>query len=495
MSGCALPINEKLELAVKKKILVANRGEIAIRLIRAIHELGCTAVAVYEKTDDKSRHIRLADEAILLGDGPRVDYLNIAKVIAAAKKSGAEAIHPGYGFLAENPDFAKACEDAGIIFIGPSSKVIADLGNKVVARSIMAEAGIPMVPGTEDLPPGNEGFKRAKKFGREYGYPVMLKATCGGGGRGIRCIDDEVQLVEEIPAARAEALAAFNDDSVYLEKVVLKPKHVEVQVIADKTGKTLHLGTRDCSIQRRNQKLIEIAPSRVANPELLEEICQTAVRAAKAANYFNAGTVEFLIDHDFNYYFMEINTRIQVEHTVTEMITGIDIVRNQIKLAFGYELSFGQSDVQIRGHAIEMRINAEDPKNNFMPEGGKQVRVYRSTGGFGVRLDGFVYQGYDIPEVYDSLLVKLTVHGFTWDETVERVKRCLKDFAIVGPKTTIPFYLNIADDPDFISGDFNTSYLDTHPHLFHYDEEIGEAGKLARLIAEIHHCGENPFAS
>ncbi|WP_136796288.1 acetyl-CoA carboxylase biotin carboxylase subunit [Desulfosediminicola ganghwensis] len=480
---------------MKKKILVANRGEIAIRLIRAIQELDCTAVAVFEKPDERSRHIRLADEAVLLGDGPRKDYLDIAKVIQAAKRTGADAIHPGYGFLAENPEFAKACEAEGIVFIGPSSKVISDLGNKVIARQIMADAGIPMVPGTENLSHGDAGVQEAKAFGARYGYPVMLKATSGGGGRGIRLIENEFQLIEQIPVARSEALAAFNDDSVYLEKVVINPKHVEVQILADKAGKTLHLGTRDCSIQRRNQKLIEIAPSRVGNPELLEKICQTAVKAAKAANYLNAGTVEFLIDKDFNYYFMEINTRIQVEHTVTEMVTGIDIVRNQIKLAFGYELSFGQEDVQIRGHAIEVRINAEDPKNNFMPEGGKKVSVYRSTGGFGVRLDGFVYQGYEIPEVYDSLLVKMTVHGFTWDETVERMKRCLKNFAIVGPKTTIPFYLNVVDDPDFIKGDFNTSYLDTHPHLFHYEEEVGEAGKLAKLIAEIHHRGENPFAS
>jgi len=488
-------LQHNLREIVKKKILVANRGEIAIRLIRAIQELDCAAVAVYEKPDERSRHIRLADEAVLLGNGPRCDYLNIRKIIAAAKHTGADAIHPGYGFLAENPNFAKACEQEGIIFIGPSSKVIADLGNKVVARQIMAEAGIPMVPGTQNLPYGEEGVRQAMEFGRQYGYPVMLKATSGGGGRGIRRIETEEQLLKEIPVARAEAKAAFNDDSVYLEKVVVEPKHVEVQIIADRTGKTLHLGTRDCSIQRRNQKLIEIAPSRVANPELLEEICDTAVRAARAANYFNAGTVEFLIDKDLNYYFMEINTRIQVEHTVTEMITGIDIVRNQIKLAFGYPLSFGQEDVQIRGHAIEMRINAEDPKNNFMPEGGKKVSVYRSTGGFGVRLDGFVYQGYEIPEVYDSLLVKLTVHGFTWDETVGRVKRCLQNFAIVGPKTTIPFYLNIVDDPDFIRGDFNTSYLETHPQLFHYEEDSGEVSKLAKLIAEIHHRGQNPFAS
>jgi pyruvate carboxylase subunit A len=480
---------------VKKKILVANRGEIAIRIIRAIQELDCEAVAVYEKPDERSRHIRMADEAVLLGDGPRCDYLNIEKIVKAAIAVNADAIHPGYGFLAENPFFAKACEEAGILFIGPSSEVIANLGNKVVARQIMAEAGIPMVPGTKNLSQGREGIEEAKAFGLKYGYPVMLKATSGGGGRGIRLIECAEQLVDQIPVARSEALAAFNDDSVYLEKVVIRPKHVEVQILADNTGKTLHLGTRDCSIQRRNQKLIEIAPSMVARPELLEEICQTAVKAAKAANYFNAGTVEFLIDQDYNYYFMEINTRIQVEHTVTEMVTGIDIVRNMIKLAFGYPLSFDQEDVKLRGHAIEMRINAEDPKNNFMPEGGKRVTVYRSTGGFGVRLDGFVYQGYEIPEVYDSLLVKMTIHGFTWDETVGRVKRCLKNFVIAGPKTTIPFYLNIVNDKDFIKGNFDTSYLDAHPHLFHYEEDGSEVGKLARLIAEIHHRKMNPFSS
>jgi pyruvate carboxylase subunit A len=299
---------------------------------------------------------------------------------------------------------------------------------------------------------------------------------------------------EMIPVARAEALAAFNDDSVYLEKVVVNPKHVEVQILADGHGHTVHLGTRDCSIQRRNQKLIEIAPSMIKNAPLLEEICATAVKAAKAANYLNAGTVEFLIDKEQNYYFMEINTRVQVEHTVTEMITGIDIVRNQINIAFGKPLSFSQEDVQIRGHAIEVRINAEDPKNDFMPEGGKKVSVYRSTGGFGVRLDGFVYQGYVIPEVYDSLLVKLTVHGFTWEETVGRLKRCLYNFAIRGPKTTIPFYVNIANEKDFISGNFDTSYIETHPHIFHYDEDTSEAGKLAKFIAQIHYSRENPFA-
>lgn len=480
---------------MKKKILVANRGEIAIRLIRAIQELGYLAVAVYEAPDDMSRHIRIADEAILLGDGPRKDYLNIDKVIRAAKTSGAVAIHPGYGFLAENPFFAKACETAGIIFIGPSSEIISNLGNKVIARQIMAAAKIPMVPGTQNLPQGKEGIEEALLFARTYGYPVMLKATSGGGGRGIRLIESNDQLIDEIPVARSEALAAFNDDSVYLEKVVVNPKHVEVQILADKDGNTVHLGTRDCSIQRRNQKLIEIAPSMIDNQPLLDEICNTAVTAAKAADYFNAGTVEFLIDQDYNYYFMEINTRVQVEHTVTEMVTGIDIVRNQINLAFGNPLPFTQDDVQLRGHAIEVRINAEDPKNDFMPEGGKKVEVYRSTGGFGVRLDGFVYQGYVIPEVYDSLLVKLTVHGFTWDETVGRLIRCLRNYHIRGPKTTIPFYLNIAHEPDFVSGNFDTSYIETHPHIFVYEEDSSEVAKIAKLIAEIHHRKSNTFAA
>lgn len=479
---------------MSKKILVANRGEIALRIIRAIQELGYTAVAVYETPDNDALHIRVADEAVWLGDGPRCDYLNIDKVIAACRKSGADAVHPGYGFLAENPDFAKACEENGIVFIGPSSEVINNLGNKVIARSIMADAKIPMTPGTDNLKPGDEGIAEAMEFGKKYGYPIMLKATAGGGGRGIRRVENENQLRDELPVARAEAKAAFNDDSVYIEKVVVTPKHVEVQILADKKGNTVHLGSRDCSIQRRNQKLVEIAPALIKDEKLVNEICETAVRAAKAANYFNAGTVEFLVDKDMNYYFMEINTRVQVEHTVTEMVTGIDIVRTQIKLAFGKDLAFKQEDVQIRGFAIEMRINAEDPQNNFMPEGGKTVSVYRSPGGYGVRLDGFVYQGFTIPEVYDSLLVKLTVHGFSWNETVDRLRRCLTNYVIVGPKTTIPFYLNLIKEEDFKKGEFDTSFLETHPHLMNYEEKASEVNKLARLIAEIHHEQQNSYA-
>jgi len=485
----------KLRGAVlKKKIMVANRGEIALRIIRAIQELGHTAVVVYETPDNNALHIRVADEAIWLGDGPRCDYLNIDKVIAAARKANVHAIHPGYGFLAENPHFAKACEDSGIIFIGPTSEVISNLGNKVIARQIMKEAGIPMVPGTGNLTVGAAGMEEARAFAARYGYPVMLKATAGGGGRGIRRIDSDQQLREEYAMARSEAKAAFNDDSVYLEKVVLTPKHVEVQVICDGIGKYLHLGTRDCSIQRRNQKLVEIAPSLIKDHALLDAICATAVQAARAAGYRSAGTVEFLVDKDYNFYFMEINTRIQVEHTVTEMVTGIDIVRTMIKLALGTPLAFSQQDINIRGFAIELRINAEDPRNNFMPEGGKTVHVYRSPGGYGVRLDGFAYQGYTIPEVYDSLLVKLTVHGFSWNEAVDRLRRCLRNFTIAGPKTTIPFYLKLIDEPNFQSGDFDTSFLETHPHLLEYEESSTEGEKLANLIAEIHFRKENPYA-
>jgi pyruvate carboxylase subunit A len=479
---------------LKKKILVANRGEIAIRIIRAIQELGHTAVAVYETPDNDALHIRVADEAVWLGDGPRCDYLNIEKVINATRKCGADAIHPGYGFLAENPDFAQACEEAGIIFIGPSSEVIRNLGDKVTARRIMAEAQIPMVPGTQNLKQGKEGVEEALAFAKQYGYPVMIKATAGGGGRGIRQVETDGQLREQIQVARNEARAAFNNDNVYLEKVVLRPKHIEVQIIADAKGKTVHLGSRDCSIQRRNQKLVEIAPSLIKDQALVDRICATAVKAAKAANYCNAGTVEFLVDQDFKFYFMEINTRVQVEHTVTEMVTGIDIVRTQIKLALGKDLAFSQEDIKIRGYAIEVRINAEDPQNNFMPEGGKKVSVYRSPGGYGVRLDGFVYQGYTIPEVYDSLLVKLTVFGFSWNETVDRLRRCLTNYVIVGPKTTIPYYLNLIKDPDFKAGDFDTSFIETHPQLTRYDEQGSEVNKLARLIAEIHHEQQNRYA-
>ncbi|KPJ69488.1 MAG: pyruvate carboxylase subunit A [Syntrophobacter sp. DG_60] len=474
------------------KILVANRGEIALRIIRAIQEWGSVAVAVYETPDKDSKHILQADEAIWLGDGPCGDYLNIEEVLKAAKKAGAEAIHPGYGFLAENPNFAKACEEADLTFIGPPSHIVKSLGDKVVARRLAEEAGIPAVPGTYPLPDDEEGEEMALSFAKEHGFPLMLKAVAGGGGRGIRLVKTEKELLEQMPVARVEARRAFEDQRIYLEAFIEAPKHIEVQILGDNHGNLMYLGTRDCSIQRRHQKLIEIAPDRLNNPELTKDICEAALTVAREVGYINAGTVEFLVKED-KFYFLEINTRLQVEHTVTEMVTGVDIVRAQLDIAAGYPLSIRQGDVIIRGHAIEVRINAENPQNDFLPEGGKRVMVYYSPGGFGVRLDGNVYPGYVVPEVYDSLLVKLTVYGLTWKETVDRLKRALNGFIIVGPKTTIPFYLRLIKDKDFQTGNFDTSYLDTHPYLLDYSQDEREVAKIAKLIAEIHHRGYNPY--
>ena len=477
-----------------KKILVANRGEIALRIIRTVNEMGIDTVAVYEKPDSEAYFLRFADQAILIGDGPRKDYLNIDKIIWAAQKAGADAIHPGYGFLSENPAFSAACEDAGIAFIGPPPKVIRDLGNKVVARDIMRKADIPFIPGTDTLPAGDEGLNMAIRFGAEKGYPIMLKASAGGGGRGIRKITGEQELRTQLPQARSEAVAAFNDDSIYIEKCVESPRHVEVQILADVYGHVMHLGTRDCSIQRRHQKLLEIAPADLP-PDVLEAIHQTAIRAAREAGYVNAGTVEFLVDPKTNeFWFMEVNTRLQVEHTVTEILTGIDIIRQQILLAEGGRLEIPEERVRLVGKAIQVRINAEDPKNNFMPEGGKRVEVYQSPGGPEIRLDGIVYQGYKIPTDYDSLLVKLTVRGYSWNQTIQRLKRALRDFLIVGPKTTIPFYLALCDEPDFREGTFTTDYLEVHPELFNYPDTEREIAKLSKLIAEIHSRKMNPYA-
>ncbi|MEA2014180.1 MAG: biotin carboxylase N-terminal domain-containing protein [Thermodesulfobacteriota bacterium] len=474
-------------------VLVANRGEIALRLIRTIKELGLGSVAIYESPDKEALFIRSADDAIMIGDGPRKDYLDIDKMIRAARKSGADAIHPGYGFLAENPDFPSACEKAGITFIGPPPDVIHNLSNKIIARKIMKKAGIPITPGTGNLVSGEEGIKDAEAFGEKYGFPLMLKASCGGGGRGIRRVEDKNDLSIQIPLAKAEALHAFNDDNIYIEKCIENPRHVEIQILADQHGKVIHLGSRDCSIQRRHQKLIEIAPADLP-ADVLESMCNTAILAARESGYINAGTVEFLVDSNTNeFWFMEINTRLQVEHTVTEMLVGIDIVREQIMIAQGEHLNIPEVRFHLLGKAIQVRINAEDPKNNFMPEGGKRVEVYQSPGGPGIRLDGLAYQGYNIPTEYDSLLVKMTVRGYNWEQTVQRLKRALNDFLVVGPKTTIPFYLAICEEPDFRKGVFDTSYLDTHPEVFDYQDNKREVAKLSQLIAEIHAKKINPY--
>lgn len=477
-----------------KKVLIANRGEIALRIIRTVKELGLDAVAVYEKPDNEAYFIRYADDAIMIGDGPRKDYLDIDKIIWAARKSGADAIHPGYGFLAENTDFSAECEKAGLIFIGPPPGVIRDLGNKVIAREIMQRAGIPFIPGTNDLSFGDEGIKEALSFGEKYGYPLMLKASSGGGGRGIRKVENEADIAIQLPLARSEALSAFNNESVYIEKCIEAPRHVEIQILADHHGNVIHLGSRDCSIQRRHQKLLEIAPADLPD-DVLEAMCDSAILAAREAGYTNAGTVEFLVDSRTNeFWFMEVNTRLQVEHTVTEELTGVDIVRQQIRIAEGDVLDIPSERAQLMGKAIQVRINAEDPQNDFMPEGGKRVEVYQSPGGPGIRLDGIVYQGYRIPTEYDSLLVKLTVRGYNWDQALERLKRALHGFLIVGPKTTIPFYLAICDEIDFRKEKFDTSYIETHPEILEYPEREREIARLAKLIAEIHAKKTNPYA-
>ena len=474
-----------------KKILVANRGEIALRILRSAQELGIRVVTIYEETDREALHTMHADEAVCIGPGPRKDYLNIGKIIRVALNSGCEAIHPGYGFLAENPAFPEECTKAGLAFIGPPPEVIKNLGSKVIARKIMTDAGIPVIPGTDILSDGIEGEKEALEFASEYGFPVMIKAVAGGGGRGIRLVEDEKSLLEGLERSRSEAKMAFGNDAIYLEKTLANPRHVEVQILADQFGNVVHMGTRNCSIQRRHQKLIEIAPANLPQ-RLKKKICDTAITAAIASKYESAGTVEFLIDEDDQFYFLEVNTRIQVEHTVTEMITGIDLIREQFKIASNQPLSIRQDDIVERGVAIELRINAEDPKNDFLASPGK-IQVYISPGGHGIRLDGAVYQGYEIPRYYDSMLVKLTVYGFNWLEAVDRLRRALNNFVILGVNTTIPYFQQIVNDPDFINQRFDTSYIDTHPHLLDYVEEERDMDKIAKLIADINAYKKNPY--
>jgi len=455
-----------------KKVLIANRGEIALRIIRTLKELDVTAIAVYEKSDSDSYYLRFADRTVMIGNHPVKDYLDIEKIIRTARECDVDAIHPGYGFLSENAGFAEACEQAGIIFIGPPSEVMRNLGSKVTAREIAVRAGIPVVPGTESLPSGPEGIDMAAAFVDRHGYPVMLKATAGGGGRGIRKLSGNEDLKDLMDRARSEARLAFNDDRVYIEKAIENPRHIEIQVLADRYGNVVHLGSRDCSIQRRHQKLLEIAPANLP-AGMAEAMHSAAVAVAREAGYVNAGTVEFLVDPQTGeFWFLEVNTRLQVEHTVTEMITGVDIVRHQIHIAEGRTLDFGQEQIRFNGIAIEVRVNAEDPHNNFLPEGGKHIDIYESPGGPGIRLDGIIYRGYRIPMAYDSLLVKLIVWGYEWNQTVLRLKRALNDFNIVGPKTTIPLYLSICDEPHFQQRAFDTSYLETHQEIFNYPEPV-----------------------
>ena len=447
-----------------KKILVANRGEIAVRIVRACSEMGIKSVAIYSDADRHALHVKKADEAYNIGSDPVVGYLNAHNIVNLAVASGCDALHPGYGFLSENPELAEICARRGIKFIGPDASVIRQMGDKIQARNAMVAAGIPCTPGSD----GNlADLEEARILAAKIGYPVMLKATNGGGGRGIRRCNDEKELLGNYDRVISEASKAFGKPEVFLEKCVVNPRHIEVQIIGDSNGNVIHLFERDCSIQRRNQKLIEIAPSPQLSDAQREYIGNLAVKAAKAVGYENAGTVEFLLDSDNTFYFMEMNTRLQVEHTVTETITGIDIVQEQIRIADGQELQYKLDEVKYRGFAMEFRINAEDPKNDFLPSFGKITRYY-APGGPGVRMDAAIYSGYIIPPYYDSMCAKLTVWALDWDSVIERGRRALNDMLVYGVKTTIPYYQEILKHPDFRSGEFDTSFVESHPELNNY---------------------------
>ncbi|MGG1600250.1 acetyl-CoA carboxylase biotin carboxylase subunit [Paenibacillus naphthalenovorans] len=442
-----------------QKILIANRGEIAVRIIRACRELGISTVAVYSEADRESLHVRLADEAYCIGPTLSKDsYLNYTNLMSVATLTETDAIHPGYGFLAENADFAEICESCNITFIGPSPDAISRMGDKSVAKQTMKDAGVPVIPGSDGLV---EDMDEAIRICREIGYPVIIKATAGGGGKGIRLAENEEMLIQQITTAQQEAQNAFGNAGVYLEKYLTGMKHVEIQILADKHGNVVHLGERDCSVQRRRQKLVEEAPCPILTPEIRERMGEAAVRAAKAVNYSGAGTLEFLLGADGQFYFMEMNTRIQVEHPVTELITGIDIIKEMIRVAEGEPLSFTQEDVKINGWAIECRINAEDPERNFMPSAG-QIQFYLPPGGFGVRVDSAAYPGYTISPHYDSMIAKLIVWGADRNEAVQRMKRALSEFAIEGIHSTIPFHLKLLEHKKFLAGDFDIKFLEEH---------------------------------
>ena len=449
-----------------KKILIANRGEIAVRIVRACAELGIRSVAVYSDADRHALHVKRADEAYSLGADPLAGYLNPQRLVSLAVETGCDALHPGYGFLSENAHLAELCDEHGVKFSGPSTEVIRRMGDKTEARRSMIAAGVPCTPGTE----GNlADLAQAISEAERIGYPIMLKATSGGGGRGIRRCNSREELEQAYPRVISEATKAFGSAEVFLEKCIVNPKHIEAQILADSFGNTVHLYERDCSIQRRNQKLIEIAPSPQLTPEQRAYIGEMAVRAAKAVGYENAGTVEFLLTGD-EVYFMEMNTRVQVEHTITEEITGIDIVREQIRIASGLPLSVKQEDIRHHGFALQFRINAEDPKNNFFPSFGKITRYY-APGGPGVRTDTAIYTGYVIPPHYDSMCLKLIVWALTWEEALARGLRALDDMRVHGVKTTTPYYQEILRNPEFRTGEFNTSFVENHPELLEYSEK------------------------
>jgi len=439
------------------KLLIANRGEIALRILRSCRELGIATVAIYSTVDRNALHVQLADEAVCVGEAPSSkSYLNIPNILAAAISRGADAIHPGYGFLAENDRFAEICQDHGLIFVGPSPEAIRAMGDKSTAKDTMQTVGVPTIPGSEGL---LADHRQAAVLAERMGYPVMIKATAGGGGRGMRLVPGPEQLESLFKAAQGEAEAAFGNPGLYMEKFVDRPRHVEVQVLADRHGNVVHLGERDCSIQRRHQKLLEEAPSTAVTPDLRRQMGAAAVAAARSIGYEGAGTVEFLVDRSGAFYFMEMNTRIQVEHPVTEVVTGVDLIAEQLRIAGGEPISLQQSEIQLRGHAIEVRINAEDPRQNFRPAPGK-ITGWLPPGGPGVRVDSHVYTGYEIPPFYDSLIGKLIVWGVDRDHALKRLRRALSECAVTGIPTTIDFHLALLDRPEFQRGDVHTKFVE-----------------------------------
>lgn len=440
-----------------KKILVANRGEIAVRIIRACKELGIKTVAIYSEADKESLHTMLADESICIGPAPSNEsYLKFFNVIGAAEATGCDALHPGYGFLAENPTFAEAVEESGIKFIGPSPDIMRKMGNKSLAKEMMEKAGLPVIPGSKGE---IKSLEEAKSLAKEFGYPVLLKASLGGGGKGMRLARDEKELEAGYRMAKAEAKVSFGDDKLYLEKYIESPRHVEIQIIADEHGNVVHLGERECSIQRRHQKLIEESPSPAVDKALRKKMGEAAIRGVKYIGYKSAGTIEFLLDKEGNFYFMEMNTRIQVEHPVTEIVTSVDLIKEQILIAAGEKLSIKKSFTEFLLSAIECRINAEDPEKEFMPTPGK-IEYLHFPGGPGIRVDTHIYAGYTIPPYYDSLIAKVIAYGSTRGEAIKRMRRALEEFYVKGIKTTIPFHLKVLNDEDFIKGEISTNYLD-----------------------------------
>ncbi len=464
------------------RILVANRGEIAVRIMRACDEMGIWAIAVHSDADREALHVQYAREAYSIGPPPAAEsYLDIGRILSAAKASGAQAIHPGYGFLAENPEFARACAAAGIVFIGPSPEAMAAMGDKVRAREIMRDAGVPVVPGTPAL--SGDATEVARRA-REIGYPILLKAAAGGGGKGMRLVRVEAELPSLLAQARGEARSSFGDDRIFLEKFVERPRHIEVQILADRHGHCVHLGERECSIQRRHQKLIEECPSPVVDEATRARIGEMAVKAARAAGYTSAGTVEFLRGQDGSFYFMEMNARLQVEHPVTEMVTGLDLVKEQIQIAAGSFLSVRQEDVVLRGHAVECRIIAEDPSRNFMPSPGK-IRGLSVPSGPGIRYDGGTYEGYSVPVHYDPLLSKLIAWGRDRGEAIARMARALHEYRIEGLDTSIPFHRKVMEHEAFLAGDLSTAFLEEHPELLapKHDPWLDEIALIAAAVA------------